>query len=179
MTRSLESADEPIGKVPRIPELLSSRAGSALACSESIGLSDLAVSPFGMPTSLLSGEVRVAWLGRTSTHERQDPRQSLIRQLERCRGAVPAAWVIVCHFYDVESGRMELDQRGHGIGYDRFDIPIVRFTPNGGQGCKKFRQLLGVTSRSRWDCASRAWSAAAYCCRNGSNCQLRQRVPSS
>jgi hypothetical protein len=46
---------------------------------ESTGLSDLAVSPFGMPTSLLFGEVRVAWLGRTSTYERQDPRQSLIR----------------------------------------------------------------------------------------------------
>lgn len=30
-------------------------------------LSDLAVSPFGMPTALLRGEVRVAWVGRTST----------------------------------------------------------------------------------------------------------------
>ncbi len=126
MTRSLDSADEPIGKAARMPELLPSRAGSAPACSGAIGLSDLAVSPFGMPSSLLFGEVRVAWLGRTSTHERQDPRQSLIRQLDRCRGAVPAAWVIVCHFYDVESGRMELDQRGHGTGYDRFDIPIAR-----------------------------------------------------
>ncbi|USX56226.1 recombinase family protein [Lentzea sp. HUAS12] len=90
------------------------------------GLSDLAVSPFGMPLSLLFGEVRVAWIGRTSTHDRQDPRQSLMRQLDRCRGAVPAAWVIVCHFYDVESGRMELDQRGHGTGYEKFDIPIAR-----------------------------------------------------
>jgi site-specific DNA recombinase len=93
-----------------------------------MGLSDLAVSPFGMPISLLYGEVRVAWLGRTSTHERQDPRQSLIRQLERCRGANPAAWVVVCHFYDVESGRMELDQRGRGTGYDRFDISRSRAT---------------------------------------------------
>ncbi|WP_236703772.1 recombinase family protein [Lentzea aerocolonigenes] len=122
----IKSADEPIGKAARMPELLSSRAGSLPACSESIGLSDLAVSPFGMPSSLLFGEVRVAWVGRTSTYERQDPRQSLIRQLDRCRGAVPAAWVIVCHFYDVESGRMELDQRGHGTGYERFDIPIAR-----------------------------------------------------
>ena len=41
----------------------------------------------------------------------------------------------------------------------------VRFTPNGGQGRKKFRQLLGVTSHSRLDWTSRAWSAAAHCCR--------------
>ncbi|SDN11359.1 Site-specific DNA recombinase [Lentzea albidocapillata subsp. violacea] len=109
MTTSFDSAATPYGAAVR-----------------TTGLSDLAVSPFGMPVSLLYGEVRVAWLGRTSTHERQDPRQSLIRQLERCRGAVPDAWVIVCHFYDVESGRMELDQRGHGTGYDRFDIPIAR-----------------------------------------------------
>jgi hypothetical protein len=71
-------------------------------------LSDLAVSPFGMPTALLRGEVRVAWVGRTSTEEQQDPRQSLIRQLRNSKGALPEAWALVCHFYDVESGRMEL-----------------------------------------------------------------------
>src|SRR5215472_2287842 len=67
------------------------------------GLSDLAVSPFGMPLALLRGEVRVAFAGRTSTEEQQDPRQSLIRQLERAKSVLPAAWVIVAHFYDVES----------------------------------------------------------------------------
>jgi site-specific DNA recombinase len=90
------------------------------------GLSDLALSPFGMPTSLLNGEVRVAFLGRTSTEEQQDPRQSLIRQLDRSRSALPAAWVIVAHFYDVESGRLALDKRGQGTNYERFDVPIAR-----------------------------------------------------
>jgi site-specific DNA recombinase len=71
-------------------------------------------------------QVRVAWVGRTSTEEHQDPRQSLLRQLERSKVALPDSWVIVCHFYDVESGRMELDQRGRGTGYERFDIPIAR-----------------------------------------------------
>jgi hypothetical protein len=71
------------------------------------GLSDLAVSPFGLPVALLRGEVRVAFVGRTSTEDQQDPRQSLIRQLDRSRSALPAAWVIVAHFYDVESGRLE------------------------------------------------------------------------
>lgn len=89
-------------------------------------LSDLAVSPFAMPTALLRGEVRVAWVGRTSTEDQQDPRQSLIRQLERSKSALPEAWAIVCHFYDVESGRLELDRRGHGTGYERFAIPIAR-----------------------------------------------------
>ncbi|TCO46425.1 resolvase-like protein [Actinocrispum wychmicini] len=34
--------------------------------------------------------------------------------------------MIVAVFYDVESGRMELDQRGQGENYERFDIPIAR-----------------------------------------------------
>jgi site-specific DNA recombinase len=90
------------------------------------GLSDLAVSPFGAPAALLRGEVRVAWVGRTSTEDQQDPRQSLIRQLNRRKEALPEAWAIVAHFYDVESGRMELDARGVGTGHERFDIPIAR-----------------------------------------------------
>jgi site-specific DNA recombinase len=89
-------------------------------------LSDLAVSPFGLPLALHAKEVRVAWLGRTSTEQHQDPRQSLVRQLERAKVALPESWVIVCHFYDVESGRMELDQRGRGTNYERFDVPIAR-----------------------------------------------------
>src|SRR5437879_10350795 len=84
------------------------------------GLSDLARSPFGMPTALLRGEVRVAWVGRTSTEEQQDPRQSLMRQLYNSKSALPESWVIVCHFYDVESGRLELNARGRKIGYERF-----------------------------------------------------------
>ncbi|MFD0182990.1 recombinase family protein [Streptomyces sp. NPDC127133] len=68
----------------------------------------------------------MAWVGRTSTEEQQDPRQSLIRQLERSKTALPDAWAIVCHFFDVESGRMELAARGRGRDYERFDIPIAR-----------------------------------------------------
>jgi site-specific DNA recombinase len=75
---------------------------------------------------LLRNEVRVAFLGRTSTEDLQDPRQSLVRQLGNSKAAMPESWVIVCHFYDVESGRMDLDQRGQGTGYERFDIPIPR-----------------------------------------------------
>lgn len=64
--------------------------------------------------------------GRTSTEDQKDPRQSLMRQLGNSKAAIPESWVIVAHFYDVESGRMELDARGRGENYDRFDIPISR-----------------------------------------------------
>ena len=90
-------------------------------------LSDLAVSPFAMPMARLRGqEVRVAFAGRTSTEEQQDPRQSMIRQLDRSKTAIPRPWVIVAHFYDVESGRKELADRGKGADVSRFDIPIPR-----------------------------------------------------
>ncbi|ADP78992.1 Resolvase domain protein [Pseudofrankia inefficax] len=89
-------------------------------------LSDLAVSPFALPMALLEREVRVAFAGRTSTEEQQDPRQSLIRQLGRAKSALPETWVIVAHYYDVESGRKDLEQRGHGADVSRFDIPIPR-----------------------------------------------------
>ncbi|TGA95460.1 recombinase family protein [Streptomyces sp. MZ04] len=89
-------------------------------------LSDLSVSPFGMPLALLHGEVRVAWVGRTSTEDQQDPRQSLLRQWERCKSALPEAWAVVCHFYDVESGRKELSERSRGKDFVRFGIPIAR-----------------------------------------------------
>ncbi|HEY8980845.1 MAG TPA: recombinase family protein, partial [Streptomyces sp.] len=49
-----------------------------------------------------------------------------MRQLHNSRAAIPEAWVIVCHFYDVESGRLELDARGRKTGYERFGIPIPR-----------------------------------------------------
>ena len=90
------------------------------------GLSDYAVSPLGMPIALLQDEVRVAFLGRTSTEDQQDPRQSLLRQLGNSKSAIPEPWVIVAHFYDVESGRMELAERGRKGNYERFDIPIAR-----------------------------------------------------
>lgn len=56
--------------------------------------------------------VPVAWAARVSDEEAQDPTLSLPRQLDRARAALPAGFVIVAHFFDVESGRMELDQRG-------------------------------------------------------------------
>ena len=67
-----------------------------------------------------------AFWGRTSTDDLQDPTLSLPRQLTNCYPALPAGGVIVAHFYDVESGRMDLEDRGYGHAHEQFDIPIPR-----------------------------------------------------
>jgi site-specific DNA recombinase len=70
--------------------------------------------------------VPVAWLGRTSTDDNQDPTLSLPRQLDVTRRALPPGWAIVGSFYDVESGRTTPAHRGRGQGHVGLDIPIVR-----------------------------------------------------
>jgi site-specific DNA recombinase len=70
--------------------------------------------------------IPVAFAGRVSDKENQDPTLSIPRQLSRSRSALPPGFVIVAHFYDVESGRMDLDQRGHGTAHEDFDIAVPR-----------------------------------------------------
>lgn len=70
--------------------------------------------------------VPVAWIGRTSTEDQQDPTLSLPRQLASARRVLPEEMVIVAHFYDAESGRKSVEQRGHGHGHDQLDVPIPR-----------------------------------------------------
>ena len=70
--------------------------------------------------------VPVAWLGRTSTEDSQDPTISLPRQLRNSRDALPDGFIIVAHFYDVESGRKNLDERGSSRAHEQFDIPVPR-----------------------------------------------------
>jgi len=78
------------------------------------------------PDDIAPTVIPVAWMGRTSTEDQQDPTLSLPRQLENSRRALPAPFVIVAKFYDIESGRNDLDFRGHGNAHERFDIPIAR-----------------------------------------------------
>ncbi len=86
-------------------------------------------TPWGPPMpdeTLTRAAVPVAWLGRTSTEDSQDPTLSLPRQLRNARAALPPGWVIVAHFYDVESGRKDLAARGRGHAHENFNIPIPR-----------------------------------------------------
>jgi len=55
--------------------------------------------------------LRLAWAGRTSTYDQQDPSLSLPRQLASSRDALPPGWVIVAHFYDIESGAARYEKR--------------------------------------------------------------------
>ena len=70
--------------------------------------------------------LRFAWLGRVSTKDMQDPTLSLPRQLGNSQRALPEDGLIVAHFYDVESGRMDLDARGSGRAHEQFEIPVPR-----------------------------------------------------
>jgi site-specific DNA recombinase len=79
-----------------------------------------------VPDALSQTATPVAWLGRTSTDDAQDPTLSLPRQLESSRNALPLGFVIVAKFYDVESGRKAVEQRGTSNAHSQFDIPIPR-----------------------------------------------------
>jgi site-specific DNA recombinase len=70
--------------------------------------------------------VPVAFAARVSTDDQQNPTLSLPRQLAACQRGLPDGMVIVAHFYDVESGRTDLDMRGRGDAHTKFDLPIPR-----------------------------------------------------
>jgi site-specific DNA recombinase len=70
--------------------------------------------------------VPVAFAARVSTDDQQDPTLSLPRQLAACQRGLPDGMVIVAYFYDIESGRTDLDQRGHGTAHTKFELPIPR-----------------------------------------------------
>lgn len=70
--------------------------------------------------------IRVAFAGRTSTYDQQDPALSIPRQLRSCHYVLPENAAIVAHFYDIESGRMDLAKRGRGHAHEQFDIPVPR-----------------------------------------------------
>jgi DNA invertase Pin-like site-specific DNA recombinase len=70
--------------------------------------------------------VRAAFAARVSTDDQQDPTLSLPRQLANCQKALPEDMVVALHFYDVESGRTDLESRGKGEAYKKFNLPIPR-----------------------------------------------------
>jgi site-specific DNA recombinase len=80
----------------------------------------------GAEARAASAIIRAAFAGRTSTYDQQDPTLSLPRQLRASQAVLPEEAVIVAHFYDVESGRKELADRGHGHAHEQFQIPIPR-----------------------------------------------------
>jgi site-specific DNA recombinase len=66
------------------------------------------------PTDQAEGTLRLAWYGRLSTEDEQDPTLSFPRQLEVCTRALGDRGRIAAFFFDVESGLKALAQRGAG-----------------------------------------------------------------
>ncbi|HCU96696.1 MAG TPA: recombinase family protein, partial [Actinobacteria bacterium] len=70
--------------------------------------------------------VPVAFLGRTSTLVLQDPAASLARQYRVVKDKLPAGWFIAAHYWDIQSGGMDLDARGHGHAQDHAGVDLPR-----------------------------------------------------
>jgi site-specific DNA recombinase len=75
----------------------------------------------------LDAPLRIGFLGRVSNEEKQDPSLSIPRQY---RGAVAFTnkhgWLFTKSCWDIESGRKELNRRGHGADGALFGIDVPR-----------------------------------------------------
>jgi DNA invertase Pin-like site-specific DNA recombinase len=72
------------------------------------------------PASPVAEPVPVAFTGRTSTLVLQDPAASLRRQVRECQAKLPPGWYIAAYYWDIESGGLAIDQRGHGTAHEQF-----------------------------------------------------------
>ncbi len=70
--------------------------------------------------------VPVAFLGRTSTLLLQDPAASLRRQARQVQDKLPPGWFISAWYWDIESGGLDLEQRGHGTAHQAIDVGLPR-----------------------------------------------------
>lgn len=133
-------ADIPIDAIaaPADPRQAAARAGQADAPARPVpwplsgaialglGAGAGAGAGAGIGDPAAAGPIRLAFLGRTSTVEHQDPTLSIPRQHHNAQAALPSGAAIVCNFYDVESGRKDLDERGLSRAHEQFDIPLRR-----------------------------------------------------
>jgi len=88
--------------------------------------------------------MRYAYFGRTSTDDAQDPSLSIPRQLTSCEDIVqPLGDEIVAHYWDIESGRKNLAERGNGADGSTFNISVPR---DGG-----ITELLTDAAKGRFD----------------------------
>jgi DNA invertase Pin-like site-specific DNA recombinase len=74
-----------------------------------------------------TGPVPVAFVGRTSTFVVQDPVASMRRQVREVQEHLLPGWFISAWYWDIESGGMDLEYRGHGTAHELFpEIGIPR-----------------------------------------------------
>jgi site-specific DNA recombinase len=111
------------------PTAASSRAGARRVSPQRIGPGGPGpTSPWSVISrvSTMGERVPVAGLVRVSTDDLQDPVGSATRQVGNCLAALPAGWEVVAWFVDIESGRMELDERGAGTAHRNLTLPVRR-----------------------------------------------------
>ncbi|HUY44140.1 MAG TPA: recombinase family protein [Streptosporangiaceae bacterium] len=77
-----------------------------------------------------TGPVPVAFTGRTSTLVMQDPAASLRRQVREVQAHLPAGWFIAAWYWDIESGGLDIEDRGHGTAHEQF--PGIGIPRDGG-----------------------------------------------
>src|SRR5262249_4454914 len=70
--------------------------------------------------------VPVAFTGRTSTLYLQDPAASLRRQARECADKLPEGMFIAAWYWDIESGGLDIEQRGRSDTWQQADAGISR-----------------------------------------------------
>ena len=70
--------------------------------------------------------MRLAFYARVSTEDEQDPSLSIPRQLTSCKRQTSGMGEIVATYWDIESGRKDLDLRGNGADGAAFNVPVPR-----------------------------------------------------
>jgi hypothetical protein len=83
-------------------------------------------APAQVTSSAPAEPVPVAFLGRTSTLLLQDPAASLRRQAREVQEKLPPGWFISTWFWDIESGGLDIEQRGHGDAHQQVDVGLPR-----------------------------------------------------
>lgn len=108
---------------PGVP-IVSCRPGRDVISSQAM----IARSPAPVSTAgLAEAPTRFAFFGRVSTNDVQDPSLSIPRQLGACENAIgPAGGEIAAYYWDIEPGRKDLAQRGHGADPASFKVPVPR-----------------------------------------------------
>jgi len=71
--------------------------------------------------------MKFAFYGRVSSEDAQDPSLSIPRPLAACQRAVRAVGgELIAFYWDIESGRKNLSDRGKGADGDRFAVGLQR-----------------------------------------------------
>jgi site-specific DNA recombinase len=77
-------------------------------------------------TAVAAPPMRLAFYARVSTEDAQDPSLSIPRQLNTCERETASVGQIVATYWDIESGRKDLDLRGHGTDGAAFGVSTPR-----------------------------------------------------